>query len=124
MLRHTRLQGLALLAIGHGHAAVGVAVLIAAKIGGTALVARLYTLTKPTLLSLAWFAKWHDIFIGFKDRMIARLKATTAWHQVTKLKQHISLRKQQFWAKTKQRNGRLGRTIRKIAARWRRRRQS
>src|SRR3954468_7581640 len=44
---------LALWLIGAGHGMLGVAVLVAAKIAGTAIVARLFELTQPTLMQLA-----------------------------------------------------------------------
>ncbi|MEO7496617.1 MAG: hypothetical protein ABIT83_12945 [Massilia sp.] len=74
---------LAVLAIASGHPISGVTVIVAAKIGGAALVARLYTLTKPALLSLAWFARWHDAFMRIKDRWIGRLKATDAYRRAS-----------------------------------------
>ena len=47
---------LALYWLAGGHPALGVGTIIAAKIAGTALVARIYQLTRPKLLALAWFA--------------------------------------------------------------------
>ena len=76
---------LALIAIASGHAFSGVAVILAAKIGGAAVVARLYSLTRPTLLSLPWFARWHNAFMRIKDDWIARLKATRPWRRVSML---------------------------------------
>lgn len=76
---------LALLAIAHGHPWSGIGVILAAKIGGAALVARLFSLTRHTLRSLDWFARWHDKFIEIKDRWVARLKATHAFRRVSML---------------------------------------
>jgi hypothetical protein len=67
---------LALLAIAHGHAVSGIATLVVAKIGGAAVVARMYVLTLPTLLTLAWFARCHGWFMALKDRSIAYLRAS------------------------------------------------
>jgi hypothetical protein len=76
---------LALLAMAQGHAVAGLGVIVAAKLGGAAAVARLYTLTRPTLLRLAWFARWHGAFIALKDRWIARLYAGKPWRTVAAL---------------------------------------
>lgn len=57
---------LALFAIASGHPISGVAVIVAAKVGGAALVARIYFLTRDTLLTLAWFARWHGKFMDVK----------------------------------------------------------
>jgi hypothetical protein len=76
---------LALFAIASGHPISGISVIILAKVGGAAVVARLYVLTKPTLLSLPWFARWHEKFMTFKDYWIGRLKATDAFRRVSML---------------------------------------
>jgi hypothetical protein len=51
---------LALLSITHGHPTLGLAIVLVAKVLGTALVARIYALTRRSLLSLAWFQRYHD----------------------------------------------------------------
>jgi hypothetical protein len=76
---------LALVAIAHGHAASGIATLVAAKIGGAAVVARLYALTLPTLLEVRWFARGHGRFMALKARCIARLRASPAVRQARAL---------------------------------------
>src|SRR5574343_501955 len=48
---------LALGLIAHGKRLLGVAVIVAAKLVGTAVVARLFTLTRPALMRMAWFAR-------------------------------------------------------------------
>jgi hypothetical protein len=70
---------LALFAIASGHVFTGVCAIVVAKIGGAALLARLYLLTRASLLTLPWFARWHNAFIALKDRWIGRLKATRAY---------------------------------------------
>ena len=47
---------LALYWLAGGHPALGISTIIAAKVAGTALVARIYQLTRAKLLTLAWFA--------------------------------------------------------------------
>ena len=81
---------LALMAIASGHLVSGLAVIIAAKIGGAALVARLYVLTLPTLLTLAWFALWHGRFMDWKNHWVGRLKASTAYRRVSRLSASVS----------------------------------
>ena len=48
---------LALYWISRGHAVLGLLVVLAAKMIGTAAVARLFALTQPALMRLAWFAR-------------------------------------------------------------------
>lgn len=70
---------LALLAIAHGHAATGIATIVVAKLGGAAVVARLYALTLPTLLAVGWFARCHGLFMRIKERCLAYLRGTRAY---------------------------------------------
>ena len=76
---------IALYFVGHGHAIAGLLIVLAAKIAGTALVARLFTLTRPNLLRIDWFAWLYERFIAFKARVYATIKATRAYraaHQI------------------------------------------
>lgn len=74
---------MALVAIAKGHALSGMGVIVVAKVLGAAVVARLYALTLPALLTLAWFARGHGRFMVLKDRWIARLRATATWRRCT-----------------------------------------
>ena len=131
---------LALFAIGHGHALTGVLVLLLAKLGGAAAVARLYALTRPALLSLPWFAHRHGQFMAVKDRWIARLLATPTWRQASALLVRWRRQRQQWtlavrgWLhqrrlRTQARARRAGRALqaarvlRRYAALWRARRR-
>jgi hypothetical protein len=120
---------LALMSITHGHPTLGLIIIVSAKVLGTALVARLYTLTQRALLSLPWFARYRDIVLRFKDRMIAQLRATHAWQQVEAGLAAFKAARRRWWASVKERWGghnnrggpgnRLARMIRKYAARRR-----
>ena len=123
---------LALMSIAHGHPTLGLIIIVSAKVLGTALVARLYTLTQQALLSLPWFARYRDIVLRFKDRMIAQLRATQAWQQVEAGLAAFKAARRRWWASVKERWGgrnghnrrngqgnRLARMIKKYAARRR-----
>ncbi len=73
---------LALLAIAHGHALSGIIGFLIAKLGGAAVVARIYVLTLPSLLTLTRFARWHGRFIALKDRWLGALRASSFWRRV------------------------------------------
>ncbi|MEY2654855.1 MAG: hypothetical protein RLZZ524_1883, partial [Pseudomonadota bacterium] len=60
---------LALWLIGQGHAGLGLGVIIAAKLAGTAILARLFALTQPALMRLAWFARLYTRWVAFKDTL-------------------------------------------------------
>jgi hypothetical protein len=72
----------ALYLMSHGKASLGVGVVIAAKLAGTALVARIFSLTRPKLLTLAWFAWLYEKVVAFKSRLYAAIKATKVYQVV------------------------------------------
>ncbi len=72
---------LALYWLGNGHTVLGISVIIAAKLGGTAITARLFMLTQASLMKLAWFARLFGRWLRFKDAILTRVKASPAWHQ-------------------------------------------
>lgn len=52
--------------IGHGAAFLGICTFLAAKVVGTALVAHIFTLTKPQLMEIAWFARAYGAVVRFR----------------------------------------------------------
>ena len=76
----------ALWAIRQGHALLGLAVIVLAKLVGTALVARLFTLTHDALMRLAWFARWYGRWSAWKARLLDWVRASAAWRSARALK--------------------------------------
>lgn len=70
---------LALWSIAHGHGLLGAGVIVTAKLGGTALVARLFTLTQPALMQMPWFARLHGRWTAWKTRLLAAVRASAPW---------------------------------------------
>ena len=70
---------LALYWIGNGNAALGLLVVVAAKVLGTAIVARLFQLTQPALMQLPWFARLYGRWKVWKDGIIAQVKCSRPW---------------------------------------------
>ncbi|MGH6647708.1 hypothetical protein [Aquabacterium sp.] len=93
------LKLLALYWLGKGHTLLGVSVIIAAKLGGTAITARLFMLTQATLMQLPWFARWFGQWIRFKDAVLARVKGSEAWRQWTAFKLRVKrlMRRMGHW---------------------------
>lgn len=52
---------------------------LGAKVASTALVARLLVLTRPALMQIGWFARAYTLFVPWKDRMFAAIRATWVW---------------------------------------------
>jgi len=69
----------ALWAMAQGHFFWGLLVLLAAKLTATALFARIYTLCKPTLMTVAWFVRLHDWISAAKAWAHARLNNWGLW---------------------------------------------
>src|SRR5262249_54439763 len=89
----------ALWLIAKGHAFLGVTVIVIAKIAGTAVVARLFMLTKPALMKLAWFARLYTRWTAWKDALVARVRASAAWQAIGRAKVQVRA----AWARLKSR---------------------
>lgn len=70
----------ALWLIAHGYTLTGLQTIIVAKLLGTALVARIFTLTRPALMSVAWFARLYTWVMAWRARIYGYVKASRAWH--------------------------------------------
>lgn len=97
LLAPVKLIGLWFLA--HGHTWLGVLTAMVAKLIGTALVARIYTLTETKLLTIAWFARLHARFVRFKGRVYAALKATRSYQVIQQQKLRLKT-----WPRTRGRS--------------------
>ena len=80
---------LALYLFSQGHMASGLALVIAAKITGTAIAARLFQLTEPALMRLGWFARIYLPFKRWKDNLLAQIRQSAVWRMVRVLKVRI-----------------------------------
>lgn len=65
---------------------LGVAVIVAAKVLGTAIVARLFALTQPALMQLAWFARGYRWFVPWKDAWLEAIRASLVWRMARVIK--------------------------------------
>jgi hypothetical protein len=74
----------------HGQPTLGLATVIGAKVLGTALVARIFTLTRPTLMRIGWFAWIYQRFTAFKSRIYDAIKATAIYQAAHH--QHLRMR--------------------------------
>jgi hypothetical protein len=86
----------ALFLIAHRHGWLGLAVLLAAKVAGTAVLARLFSLTQPTLMRLPWFARWYPRWKAWKDRIMQEVRATAAWQAARRFKASVAAQWAQF----------------------------
>ena len=90
---------LALWFIGNGLVMTGAVVIIAAKLVGTAVVARIFTLTRPALLQMPWFARLYSGWTHWKTALLARVRASWVWRQGRRVRE----RWRQGWVAVKAR---------------------
>ena len=79
----------ALWLVARGQHVVGVLVIVAAKLVGTAVVARLFSLTQPALLQLRWFAAFYHWFIPWKDLWLDAIRASWPWRVGRVIKRRV-----------------------------------
>lgn len=94
MLLPVKLAALAL--VSNGHVFTGISVIVLAKLIGTALVARIFQLTQPALMQLAWFARVHGRWTVWKAMAVARVRASRGWRIGRWIRRGV-LRRVQRW---------------------------
>lgn len=72
-----------------GHALAGLLIIIAAKLAGTAVLARLFALTRPALMRLDWFAHWYARWTAWKEELLAWVRNSAAWRAVAQMRRRI-----------------------------------
>ena len=73
------LKFLALFLIAKGQLVLAGLLFAAAKVGATALVARLFMLTRPALMQIAWFAWAYERFMPWKDALEEYVRSSYVW---------------------------------------------
>jgi hypothetical protein len=71
----------ALWAMARGYVTLGIIVILAAKIVGTAFVAHLFALCRPQMLQIRWFAALYHWVIRTKSWLYARLAAMPVYRR-------------------------------------------
>ena len=87
---------LALWLISDGRALLGFAAVLVAKVIGTAVLARLFTLTKPALLQLAWFSRLYARWSVWKEATLSWLLTSEVWRWGAAFKRGL-LRRWTLW---------------------------
>jgi hypothetical protein len=76
---------LAIYLIQDGRMTLGIVMIVAAKLVGTALVGRLFVLVENQLMEFAWFARCMCWWCATRDRIMAALQASFFWRNVRTL---------------------------------------
>lgn len=80
---------MALYLFGQGQVAMGLVLLVAAKLVGTALLARLFQLTHPALMKLPWFGRWYPRWKAWKDGLLAWVRQSALWSLGRRMKARL-----------------------------------
>jgi len=83
--------------IAQGHSVYGLWVFVIAKVIGTAFLARIFSLTKPALLTIGWFSKVYLAIIGWKERLYAYVRALPAYQRIRELARALKLAIKAKW---------------------------
>ena len=62
-----------------GQATLGIAVIVAAKVIGTAFVGRLFVLVEAQLMTFPWFVRCVEWWRATRDRVMAALRQSVLW---------------------------------------------
>ncbi|MEY4564534.1 MAG: hypothetical protein RLZZ618_3811 [Pseudomonadota bacterium] len=87
---------MALWLIHHGQNTVGIAVIIVAKLAGTAIVGRLFVLTEPQLRTFPRFVKVLDWWVSTKLRVKNAVLQSAGWRLVRGMRSRIKLMLRRF----------------------------
>lgn len=80
---------LAVWLVAEGRYAMGVALVVGAKLIGTALLAWLFQLIQPALMQLPWFARLYTRWTAWKAELLAWVRASAAWRTARAIKLRV-----------------------------------
>jgi hypothetical protein len=83
--------------LANNHFATATLLFLGAKLASTALIARVFILTKPALMRIAWFARAYDWFVPWKDALFAQIRASWVWRYGRMLKTRFRLMLTRAW---------------------------
>jgi hypothetical protein len=72
--------------------------LIAAKLASTALIARIFILTKPALMQIGWFSRAYNIFVPWQEAMFDWLRSSWIWRYGRVIKRRVRNFARRSWA--------------------------
>ena len=93
------LKFVALWLLANGMYWTATALFIGAKLLSTALIARIFLLTKPALMQIGWFASAYNWFVPWKDALFETIRASSAWRYGRMMKNRIRHETKQAWVR-------------------------
>lgn len=76
--------------LGRGHAGSGLLLLVAAKLVGTAVLARWFVLTRPALMRLPWFVRLYGRWTAWKAALLAQVRASRLWRLAAAVRRRLA----------------------------------
>jgi hypothetical protein len=73
------LKFLAVFLVAQGQIVMAGLLFLAAKVVATALIARLFLLTQPSLMQIGWFARGYDTVMPWKDALVEQVHESWVW---------------------------------------------
>lgn len=86
--------------IAHGHGVYGLWVFVIAKVIGTAFLARIFSLTKPALLTIGWFSRAYLAVIRWKERVYSYVRALPAYQRIREGVHALNVAIRAWWRET------------------------
>ena len=83
------LKFLAVFLVARGQIVMAGLLFLAAKVVATALIARLFLLTQPSLMQIGWFARGYDIVMPWKDALVERVHNSWIWRAARVFKERV-----------------------------------
>lgn len=90
---------------GTGRFGLGVVVFVVGKLLGTALLARLFTLTRPALLQIGWFRRFYEWFVRLRDRVYAYVRSLRTYQAVRRWLSAVRTRARYLWRRLRGQRG-------------------
>ncbi len=87
--------------LANGYFATATLLFIGAKITSTAVIARLFILTKPSLMQIGWFARGYNWLMPWKDALFAQIRASWVWRYGRLVKARVKTAGAKLWARTR-----------------------
>lgn len=91
------LKFLAVWLLANGHFLTATLLFITAKVASTALLARIFILTKPSLMQIGWFARAFNWFMPWKDALYAQIRESWVWRYGRIVKMRLAAEARQAW---------------------------
>ena len=83
--------------IAHGQGFLGALVFIIAKVIGTAFLARIFSVTKNSLMTISWFARAYTAVLRWKEWLYAYVRAIPTYQRVRAVLARAKARLKIWW---------------------------